>query len=170
MVPLLSVKLAFEEVQMVANVARFVVTGLLFLAGPRAEAKEPAPKPLADLRIREMTSMGADGVVYRALLGFAEIYPFLVVEKVRPGEDEADEPVLVERWRLADMKGGAGFEHAFEGDQISRVRWKGDKLEFAFFGSPGQAVDRKGLEGHLTCVVSGIRKSQPAVTCRSAGR
>ena len=52
--------------------------------------------------------MKADGVVYRALLGFAEIYPFLVVEKVL-GEDEADEPALLETWRLANMTGGAAF-------------------------------------------------------------
>ena len=95
-----------------------------------------------------MTSAHVGDFVYRALLGHAEIYPFVVIEKVQLAMDEAEEPTLVASWRLEDMVGGGGFDPAFEGDHISHLRWDGDRLEFRFHGSRGQGRP-KNLEGDL---------------------
>ncbi len=143
-----------------------IVCAMLLALG--VEARDSIPKPRADLNIREMTSAHVGDFMYRALLGFAEIYPFLVIEKVQLPLDEAEEPTLVASWRLQDMVDGGGFGTAFEGDNITQVHWNGDRLEFRFHGSRGHTAVRGNLEGDLTCVVSGIRESKPAVACRPA--
>jgi hypothetical protein len=140
----------------------------LALVTVSARAKDSAPRARADLTIREMTSVQVGNSVYRALLGLAEIYPFLIIERVQLGDSEGDEPALVATWRLPDIEGGSGFHATFEGDQISSLRWKGDRLEFMFHASRAGDSARDRIRGNLACVVSGILESKPSVVCRPA--
>ncbi len=119
-----------------------------------ATGREPR-KPLADLSVWEVASTRSSGLVLRAVKGYAEIYPFLVVEVIQPGEDEADEPLLVGSWALKDMAGWK-VEAAHEGDGIAGLRWRGAELEFRY----SQAA------GSMACRVSGIVAKKPAVRCR----
>jgi hypothetical protein len=112
-------------------------------------------KPLADLSVREMRSARVDGKVLRAVKGYSEIYPFLVVEMIQPGQDEAEEPVLVGTWALRDMEGWK-VEAAMEGDDIGDFKWRGPDLEFLYLGT----------QGVLACTISRIEEKRPKVHCQ----
>ena len=120
-----------------------------------SSALETRASPRADVAIREMVSFHSKGFVYRALKGDSEIYPFIVIEKLRLGLTEGDETVLVASWRAEDMKGGRVLDDAVEGDDFRDLRWNGGVLRFTFH--------RAGRL--LTCTVSGVEAGAPAVSC-----
>ena len=119
---------------------------------------DPGPKPHADLRIREMVSFESKGFLLRALKGYQEIDPFIVVEKVSLGLTEGDEPALLASWRVRDMKGGAVLAESSEGDDFTNMRWNGGLLEFTFSKHASK----------LTCTVSNLMIGEPAVACLPA--
>ena len=128
---------------------------LVFAAGGMAAVKVAArQKPVADFEIREMTSIRLRGEIYRASKGYSEIYPYLVLERIRPGDTEGDPDKLVGQWRLTDMVGGHAFGRTSEGDDITQVKWVGQSLEFV----------SKSIRGVEKCRVSNV-VAKPTVAC-----
>jgi len=111
----------------------------------------------ADLDIREVKSVQVGNYVYRALLGYSEVNPFLVVEKVRVALTEGDEPELVASWKMRDMDGGAAIRLQ-EGDDIRDLRWTNLELEFAVVGG-GR---------HSRCVILNVTSGTPKVSCKDS--
>jgi hypothetical protein len=113
-------------------------------------------RPRADLDIREIRSLQVGDQVYRVLLGYSEIYPFLVIEQVRIPLTEGDEPVLVTSWKMQDMDGGAAIRLQ-EGDDIKDLRWSNSDVEFA--------LGRVGKRSR--CIVSNVVVGRPKVSCKN---
>jgi hypothetical protein len=113
-------------------------------------------RPRADFDIREIRSLQVGDHVYRALLGYSEIYPFLVIEQVRVPLTEGNEPVLVASWKMRDMDGG-GAIRLQEGDDIKDLRWSNSDVEFV--------LARGGRRSR--CVVSNIVAGRPKVSCKN---
>jgi len=111
----------------------------------------------ADLDIREVKSVQVGNYVYRALLGYSEVNPFLVVEKVRVALTEGDEPELVASWKMGNMDGGTAIRLQ-EGDDIKDIRWTNSELEFAVVGG-GR---------HSRCVISSVTSGTPKVSCKDS--
>jgi hypothetical protein len=117
----------------------------------------PDLRPRADLDIREVRSVRVGEHVYRALLGYSEVYPFLVVEQVRLPLTEGDEPALVASWKLRDMEGGTAIRLQ-EGDDIKDLKWNNANVEFELARS-----DRRSR-----CVVANVVAGKPKVSCKNA--
>jgi hypothetical protein len=108
------------------------------------------------LDVREVRSVRVGDHVYRALLVYSEVYPFLVIEKVRISLTEGDEPALISSWKLREMDGGAALRLQ-EGDDIKELRWNKSDVLFVL-----------AHEGrHTQCVISQVIADKPKVSCRN---
>jgi hypothetical protein len=130
------------------------LASLVFVIGAAAVTVAAGQKPLAEFQVREMTSMRLRGEIYRAIKGYSEIYPYLVLERIRPGDTEGDPDKLVGQWPLTEMAGGHAFGRISEGDDITQVKWVGQSLEFV----------SKSMRGVEKCRVSKV-DVKPTVSC-----
>ncbi len=55
--------------------------------------------------VRQVVSLEMPGYAFRAIKGYEEGYPYLVVEKIQLPEREGDRPSLAKVWNLRDMNG-----------------------------------------------------------------
>ena len=114
-------------------------------------------RPMADTGVRQIVSLEMPGYAFRAIKGYEEGYPYLVIEKIQLPERESEKPSLAKVWNVREMIGGKKFEHAFEGDEIDGLVWRRRALEFVH-------TDRLGKE---RCLVSGLIEMRPSVSCQS---
>lgn len=133
---------------------------LVFSAAAAADAVGAGQKPRADLNVTEILSLDLRGDTSRAIKGYDEIYPFLVLERIRPPATEGDPPRLINVWKLSEMTGGGSFDRALEGDEISGMKWRGEALEFV----------RTVQSRKQSCRISRITEAKPFVSCQPAKR
>lgn len=119
-------------------------------------ATDAPPRPRADLDVREVRSTRAGDCVLRALVGYSEVYPFLVVERIRLPLTEGEEPALEGSWALRDMKGAPAVPFQ-EGDDIADVTWSGTDLSFS--------IRRSGMK--VRCTVKAMAAPSPEILCRT---
>lgn len=109
----------------------------------------------ADLSISEIVSAQVNNDIYRAIKGFNEIYPFLVIEKIQPPLTEGDSAVLANSWEISDFVGAKTVLPLKESDDIRDIKWRERKLEFNLFK---EGLTRK-------CHVTNIAEGKPALSC-----
>jgi hypothetical protein len=134
-----------------------LIAGLSVMASVCVAAQaEALQRPKADLNVVEIRSTDLGEDTFRAIKGYDEVWPFLVLERIRQGATEGAQAKLLRSWHLRDMVGGQRFDRANEGDEIDDIEWRGDVLEFVY-------TSRKSRE---KCRVSRLTEEKPTVSCR----
>lgn len=109
----------------------------------------------ADLNINEIVSIQVNKAIYRAVKGFNEIYPFLLIEKIQLPLTEGDSAVLSNSWEMNDFVGAKTLLPLKEGDDIRDMKWRERKLDFKLYK---EGLSRK-------CQVTNITEGKPALSC-----
>jgi hypothetical protein len=109
----------------------------------------------ADLNISEIVSIQANNDMYRAIKGYNEIYPFLVLEKIKLPLTEGDAPILSKSWDMKDLVGAKTLLPLKEGDDIREMKWRDTKLDFMLYK---EGLPRK-------CLVIGLAEGKPEIAC-----
>jgi hypothetical protein len=111
----------------------------------------------ADLSISEIISVQVNNGIYRAIKGFNEIYPFLVIEKIQLPLTEGDSAVLSNSWELSELVGAKALLPLKEGDDIRDMKWRENRLDFNLYK---EGLSRK-------CHVTNIIEGKPTLSCDS---
>ena len=129
--------------------------GLIFILSCSAYAKTVL-KPRADLNISFMVSEERDAHIYRAMKGYAEVYPFIVIEKIEIPAEESGKPRLVQSWTYKDIQGGQLLREITDSTDFVEMKWKNGDLIFSIIGG-GRAARQ--------CEVKGVAANRPKLAC-----
>jgi hypothetical protein len=125
------------------------------LAVASAAFSADGTKIRADLSISEIVSVQVNNDIYRAIKGFNEIYPFLVIEKIQLPLAEGDSAILSNSWEMSELVGAKTLLPLKEGDDIRDMKWREKKLEFNLYK---EGLPRK-------CHVTNITEGKPSLSC-----
>lgn len=131
-----------------------LIFSVLLLSVQIANAREQM-KPKADFDVREIQSQEIRGEVFRAIKGYSEIYPYLVIERIKLPLTEGSRAKLVSSWNLKDIAGVSQIVMK-EGDNIDGLKWKDNRLTFKL----------SSVGNSRQCKIFGLLEGKPQVECK----